>query len=160
VVATDETFERRGSQVISSIGSIPVPIEGIPMKGELFDFVDPDLGRLAGFPRVFSTGNVATGKGNIVASRKHAKAVAAAIIEAFLGLPDAGHAGEEALLAPVREAAAEAARALGREVTRQPPLASEALAALRGRAFERQRAVGYDGRFEAWLQRVTPPDME
>ena len=30
-VPTDETFERRGPQVISSIGSIPLAIEGIPM---------------------------------------------------------------------------------------------------------------------------------
>ena len=57
---TDETFERRGSCVISSIGSIPLPIEGVPMKGELFDFTDWDLGRLNGFPTVFATGNVAT----------------------------------------------------------------------------------------------------
>ena len=78
VIATDETFERRGPQVISSIGSIPLAIEGIPMKGDLFDFVDWDLGRLAEFPTVFATGNVATGKGNIIASRKHAKALHAA----------------------------------------------------------------------------------
>jgi NADPH-dependent glutamate synthase beta subunit-like oxidoreductase len=84
IVPTDETFERRGPYVISSIGSIPVPLEGIPMKGELFDFADWELGRLAEYPTVFSTGNVATGKGNIVASRKHAVAVANAMLEGFL----------------------------------------------------------------------------
>jgi NADPH-dependent glutamate synthase beta subunit-like oxidoreductase len=67
VVPQDETFERRGVYVISSIGSIPEAIEGIPMKGELFEFSDWDLGRLAGYPTVFSAGNVVTGKGNIVA---------------------------------------------------------------------------------------------
>jgi len=84
IVPTDETFERRGPYVISSIGSIPAPLEGIPMKGELFDFADWDLGRLAEYPTVFSAGNVATGKGNIVASRKHAAAVANAMLEGFL----------------------------------------------------------------------------
>jgi NADPH-dependent glutamate synthase beta subunit-like oxidoreductase len=84
IVPTDETFERRGPYVISSIGSIPAPIDGIPMKGELFDFADWELGRLAKYPTVFSTGNVATGKGNIIASRKHAAAVAKAMLEGFL----------------------------------------------------------------------------
>ena len=72
-------------------------IPGIPMKGELFAFSDWDLGRLAGYPSVFSAGNVVTGKGNIVASRKHAREVSSAVIEAFLGLGETGHAGEEAL---------------------------------------------------------------
>ncbi len=84
IVPTDETFERRGPYVISSIGSIPAPLEGIPMKGELFDFADWELGRLAEYPTVFSAGNVATGKGNIVASRKHAAAVANVMLQGFL----------------------------------------------------------------------------
>ncbi|MGI9592463.1 MAG: hypothetical protein ACR2P8_13920, partial [Myxococcota bacterium] len=94
---TDENFAVRGPYVISSIGSIPEPIPGIEMKGELFRFVDWDLGRLEGYPTVFSTGNVATGKGNIVASRKHARQVGETMIAAFLGLGEDGHAGEEAL---------------------------------------------------------------
>jgi NADPH-dependent glutamate synthase beta subunit-like oxidoreductase len=84
VVPTDECFERRGPYVISSIGSIPAPLDGIPMKGELFAFSDWDLGRLPEYPNVFSAGNVATGKGNIVASRKHAAAVARAMLAGFL----------------------------------------------------------------------------
>jgi NADPH-dependent glutamate synthase beta subunit-like oxidoreductase len=84
VIPTDETFERRGPYVISSIGSIPLPLDGIPMKGELFAFVDWELGRLADEPKVFSAGNVATGKGNIIASRKHAASVAKAMLEGFL----------------------------------------------------------------------------
>ena len=84
IIPTDETFERRGPYVISSIGSIPLPLDGIPMKGELFAFTDWDLGRLAEYPTVFSAGNVATGKGNIVASRKHAIAVAKTMLAGFL----------------------------------------------------------------------------
>ena len=67
--------------MISSIGSIPEPIEGIETKGELFRFTDWELGRLDGHPNVFSAGNVVTGKGNIVASRKHAAVVASRVAE-------------------------------------------------------------------------------
>ena len=111
VVPTDETFERRAPYVISSIGSIPEPIEGIDMRGELFDFKDWDLGRLDGYPTVFSAGNVVTGKGNIVASRKHAKALGATIIEAYLGLgeKDADVAALDASREAMRKAALEIA---------------------------------------------------
>ena len=57
-VPTDATFEARGCYVISSIGSIPQAIEGIPMRGELFDFTDWHLGRIVGFPTLFAAGNI------------------------------------------------------------------------------------------------------
>jgi NADPH-dependent glutamate synthase beta subunit-like oxidoreductase len=149
-VPSDETFEARGPCVISSIGSIPLPIEGIPMKGELFDFTDWDLGRLAAFPTVFSTGNVATGKGNIIASRKHAKVVAATIAEAFLGLGDDGHDGEEAAADTAHAQAREQAEQVANEITRQPPLAPGTLDSIRTRASERQQTLGYTD-YESWL---------
>ncbi|MBW2314438.1 MAG: FAD-dependent oxidoreductase [Deltaproteobacteria bacterium] len=160
VVATDETFERRGRCVYSSIGSIPEPMPGIPMKGELYDFVDWDLGRLADYPNVFSVGNIVTGKGNIVASRKHARAVAVEVIERFLGLGDGGHEGEEALLDGAGDGAAAAADAIAAQLQRQPPIDAGALESIHKRVQQRQAAVGYSGDFTAWLAKVTPPDMQ
>jgi len=151
-VPTDDTFERRGAYVISSIGSIPERIPGIPMKGELFDFADWDLGRIDAYPTVFATGNVATGKGNIVASRKHAKHVSEAMIEVFLGLGEDGHAGEEALAEGAAEAARERAARLAAEIVVQPRIRPEALESIRTRVGERQRAVGYEGDYARWIE--------
>jgi NADPH-dependent glutamate synthase beta subunit-like oxidoreductase len=164
-VPTDETFERRGRYVISSIGSIPEPIPGIDMRGELFAFTDWELGRLAAYPNVFSAGNVVTGKGNIVASRKHAGVVAERMIAGFLGVAEgedaaAVHAGEAGLLAGVREEAAEAAARVREHVASRPRRGDDALARLRARVRERQAAVGYPGDYRAWIERVTPPDLE
>ena len=159
VIPLDETFEARGRYVISSIGSIPAAMPGIPMKGELYAFEDWDLGRIAGYPTVFAAGNIVTGKGNIVASRKHATAVSEYVIERYLGLGD-GHEGEEEITAGAREAAREAAEKVAGEVTAAEPLAEETLAALRARVKERQAVVGYDGDYDAWIARVTPPDLE
>lgn len=158
VIPTDETYERRGSCVISSIGSIPEPLPGIPMKGELFAFSDWENGRLADYPNVFSVGNIVTGKGNIVASRKHARQVSEETIEIYLGLGEAGHEGAEAL------AAGEAASAgLEGQVERvsdfvaaEPPLAPERVEAILSRVRERQAAVGYGGDYAAWLEKVAP----
>ena len=85
----DQTLEVRAALTISSIGSVPQPIGGIPTRGELYDFNDWDMGRLDDLPTVFGAGNVVTGKGNIVASRKHAKHVAGHMTEHYLKLADA-----------------------------------------------------------------------
>jgi len=160
VVPTDETFEARGVYTISSIGSIPEPIEGIEMQGELFKFSDWDLGRLEAYPTVFSAGNVATGKGNIIASRKHARAVSETIAAAFLGLSEDEAARAEAVAASAAAGAREQAARIAAEIRRRPPIDAETLAALRRRVRERQRAVGYDGDFATWIEKVTPPDFE
>jgi ferredoxin--NADP+ reductase len=159
-VPTEETFELRGSCVISSIGSIPEPLAGIPMKGELFRFSDWDLGRLEGYPTVFSVGNVVTGKGNIVASRKHAAHVSEVAIEKFLGLHPDGHAGEEELADAAAEAAAAGAAVVSDELQVQPPCSPESVARVLARVRERQRAVGFEGTLADWLAKVTPPDLE
>jgi len=160
LVSTDDTFERRGAYVISSIGSIPEAIPGIEMKGELFAFTDWSLGRLASYPSVFSAGNVVTGKGNIVASRKHASHVSERVIECFLGVGASGHAGEEAVLDPAREAARRTAAAIAQELARTAPHDGAAFERLRERIRVRQDAVGYGGDYARWIERVTPPDLE
>jgi NADPH-dependent glutamate synthase beta subunit-like oxidoreductase len=159
LVTTDETFERRGACVISSIGSIPEAISGIPMKGELFAFTDWEIGRLDGYPSLFSVGNVVTGKGNIVASRKHASHVAEEVVASFLGVGDAGHAGEEAILDGAREVARAAADGVAAHVAAQAPLDAAALAALRARVAQQQQRIDFAD-YRSWIERVTPPDLE
>jgi len=160
LVATDETFERRGPYVVSSIGSIPEPLPDVPMKGELYEFADWNVGRLAAYPTLFSAGNVVTGKGNIVASRKHAEAVSEWVIERFLGLGDGGHDGEEALAVAGSAAASANADEIARDLRPRPKLSPAELSKLLARVAERQCAVGYDGDYEAWMRKVTPPDLE
>ncbi len=148
VIATDETFDVRGSCVISSIGSIPLPIEGIPTKGELFAFTDWELGRLEGFPSVFSAGNIVTGKGNIIASRKHARRVTETMIESFLGVGSGDRANPTNT---AREGAIEAADQIAKAIMKQPPITPKALATIRTRVANRQKQVGYTD-FETWIK--------
>lgn len=80
VVGTDEEFEVRSGLTVSSIGSLPEFIEGIPMKGELYDFVDEETGALRDRAGVFGLGNTLTGRGNIRHSRKNASNVGQRLI--------------------------------------------------------------------------------
>jgi NADPH-dependent glutamate synthase beta subunit-like oxidoreductase len=132
LVQTDELEDVRGSQVISSIGSIPEPIEGVPMKGELYGYSDWDLGRLPDFPTLFAAGNVVTGKGNIVDSRKHAKHVGQHVRDHYLSVADGVRALE--------------------------PLSPGARDALLARVKSRQDKVAYRD-YPSWIQAARPPEF-
>lgn len=161
VVDVPGAFEDvRGPEIISSIGSIAEPLRGIPLRGEVYDYTDPELGRLRGYANVFSIGNVVTGRGNIVVSRRHSLETAAVLIEQFLGLSDSGsHVGEEELLESANRTRSETDDRVAAWLHDQPGITPERAAAIYARVRERQRAVGYGGDYREWITRVTPPDM-
>jgi ferredoxin/flavodoxin---NADP+ reductase len=132
LVTTEERFELRGPMVISSIGSIPAPLPGVDMKGELYAFDDTELGRIGAHPTLFSVGNVVTGKGNIVASRKHAKQVAGHVTQKYLQIAE--------------------------QVKTLAPLGADAHAKLLRRVAARQAEVGYAGDYRGWIAAHTPTD--
>ena len=132
-VPTDQSVEVRAPMVISSIGSVPERLPGIAMRGELYDFIDWDLGRLEAYPNLFSAGNVVTGQGNIVASRKHARYVASEVVEGYVRLAD--------------------------QVKRLPPISSEQRDEILNRVRKLQSRVGYDSDYPGWIRKVTPPDL-
>ena len=121
-IVPGEEFELRSEMIVSSIGSIPEPIAGLAMHGELLRIEDHERGKIADFEHVFGCGNVITGKGNLVASRRHSAQVASHLVQRFNG-------GERA---------------------------SESTTALLERVRERQRTVGFDGDYRAWMDRVRP----
>jgi NADPH-dependent glutamate synthase beta subunit-like oxidoreductase len=132
LVTTSETEDVRGSQVISSIGSIPEPLEGVPQKGELYAYSDWDLGRLPDFPTLFAAGNVVTGKGNIVDSRKHARSVGHYVRDQYLKLAD--------------------------DVHTQTPLTPEQRESLLKRVRARQERVAYRS-YADWIKAARPPEF-
>jgi ferredoxin--NADP+ reductase len=149
VPGSEETLPTRA--VVSSVGSIPEPIEGIPMKGELYVYTDWNTGQLDGYEGVFALGNVITGKGNIAVSRKHGKQIADWVIAHYLGV---GGAGREEAMATVAAAAADArhqqAEAVARAVASRPALAPSAFDGIRRRVAERQAAVGFRD-YASWI---------
>ena len=148
--------EVRAPLVISSIGSIPEPLPGIKERGELYDFSDRDLGRLAGYETVFGAGNAVTGKGNINASRKHSIQVATHLIEQFLGLGSNGHEGEEILLDTVSSGAHDSAEKFAEWLGGRPPIDPRQVDTIFRRVRARQEAVGYTGSYRDWITRHAP----
>jgi NADPH-dependent glutamate synthase beta subunit-like oxidoreductase len=147
--------------VISSVGSIPMPVPGVPQKGEFYEYDDWDTGRMKGFEGVYALGNVVTGKGNIAVSRKHGRFVAEHVAAAWLGVTGPEQRAEAlgAAAAAAAAATAQKAAAVAAAVKERPPLAAGAWEKIRSRVAARQQEIGYKG-YRAWIQSVTPPDMQ
>ena len=153
----------RAPLIISSIGSVPEPIPGANMVGEYFDFNDNmDLPQYKGNDRVFGVGNVVTGQGNIRVSQVHSQKVTEKLVEAYLGVGEggdgardisAGQAGAEARGAAQAGAVKEALKGI-------PGLSDAQIASLDAKIAEQHKRVGYTGDYDAWIAKVTPPDLE
>jgi len=139
-------FDVHAPMVISSIGSIPRPIDGIPTKGELYHYDSWDTGEVHGLPGVFGLGNVLTGKGNIRDSRANAIEIIEKVVAAYLGV---GEEPDESPGSATAEAAAVAEQAAAGE-----PMTVDAMKALAARIDARHEAVGYTA-FDNWINAHT-----
>ena len=135
-------FDVEASLVISSIGSIPKPIEGVPTKGELYHYDDWDTGEVHGLPGVFGLGNVLTGKGNIKDSRANAIEIVEKVVAAYLGV---GEPPEDDASGPSEEV-----EAVAEQAAAGAPMSAEAMNALADKIEARHREVGYDD-FATWM---------
>lgn len=142
-------YEVRSPLVVSSIGSVPAPIEGVPMNGELFDFESAETGRVRGQQRVFGLGNVLTGKGNIKDSRRNALEISQQVLEAYVG--DGVAEADGGALDGAHDRARSQAQALVDSALSQPPLTPSRLAPIAEVVRTRWQAVGYDGDYAAWV---------
>ena len=146
-VALPETeHEVRAPYFISSIGSIPEKIPGIPARGSVFDVEDQEFCRIAGYKNVFALGNAVTGRGNINESLKHGREIANKIIEAHF------QAAAQSVDAVVD--------AIEGTLSDDFPISEEAFGALMNKVKALQQSAGYAEGFERWAARHTPVRLE
>ncbi|MGH7935107.1 MAG: hypothetical protein ACREQN_18345 [Candidatus Binataceae bacterium] len=144
--------------IVSSIGSIPEPIPGIPQRGEVYEYADQKIGLLMdGRTAVYAAGNVLTGKGNIKDSLESGTEIGTQVAERYLGIADDG--SRTALAEGARIEAHREGEAIAESIGARGGIAREARADVLKRVRERQRAVGFDGNYREWIARVTPPDL-
>ena len=80
----NETKTLTCSSIISSIGSLPERINGVPTDGSVYKIVDSVNSKVAGYNNVFAVGNAVTGRGNIKDSLHHGKETTLNIIDDYL----------------------------------------------------------------------------
>ena len=148
-------FEVRAPLVVSSIGSLPQPIEGLPTKGGLYEFDSSERGALCGVDGVFGLGNVLTGKGNIRDSRLNASVVAERIIENLLGVPDTPETIDDMSDALQEEFRARAEPLVDQALAgaKLPP---ERIASILEHVKRRWNEIGYAGNYRDWIEAQRP----
>ena len=142
--------------VVSSIGSIPEVIEGIPMDGQIYRIRQEDCCRVEGLKNVFAIGNAVTGRGNIKESLDHGREVALSIIEHYL---DQESLAEQSIK-EVQSDIAEKVDQISDERHHFPSLSKDEYRRLMSRIEKLHQKTGYDGAYQAWVETHLPPRLE
>ncbi|GAC1630102.1 MAG: hypothetical protein NVS9B14_00260 [Candidatus Acidiferrum sp.] len=131
--------------VISSIGSVPEKLPGINMSGEYYTFSGEDMPRYTGVDRVFGVGNVVTGQGNIRVSLVHSQKVTKRLVD---------------WMKNAEQQVAAAVEAIGEKIQAIPELSPSQMAEVEQQAQALQQKAGFTSDYDAWIAKVTPPDLE
>ena len=144
---------------VSSIGSIPEPIPGIPQRGEVYEYADEKIGLLMeGRTAVYAAGNVLTGKGNIKDSLESGTAVGTHLTEAYLGVAD--DSSRASLAENARQVARGEGERIAENIATRAMLEPDEVTKIMQRVRTHQRAVGFEGNYRQWIAKVTPPDLQ
>jgi hypothetical protein len=146
-------FEVRSGLIVSSIGSVPEAIPGVPTKGELYDFASWESGAMRGLTGVFGLGNVLTGKGHIRDSRENADEIASQVVRDYLGLGDEPRESTSDPLRDAHAASAHAARAAVQSAIRRAKVPIERMRAIATDLDAAWTRVGYEGDYATWMAR-------
>ncbi len=152
---TDKEF--RSPLVISSIGSIPELIPGIPMKGQTFEVENDECCRLKGYENVFALGNAVTGRGNIKESMEHGRSISESIAEHYLVDAEgsvSGHFREKEAVV-----SAHITSLLNRLESLTPPT-PERVDSIFQKIKSLQVQVGYSGQYHEWIKAHLPVRLE
>ncbi|HTX52449.1 MAG TPA: hypothetical protein VMD08_03525 [Candidatus Baltobacteraceae bacterium] len=139
--------------VISSIGSVPEPLEGVPMQGPLYRIRHPATGEVDGVDGVFGVGNAVTGRGNILVSLKHGRLVSQHMLEGYLVGAASGY---EETFGEAEAAARTRVSAIVERLRGRLPLPATRVAEILAHVRVLQDRAGYPGDYAAWVDRMYP----
>lgn len=145
--------EMRFPYVISSIGSLPDMIPGIPSCGNMYEIDNEIFCRLRGYPNIFALGNTVTGRGNIKESMDHGREIAQNVIEGYLseaeGEPNKG----------AQERIALAMQSIESEI-REHKIDETTYRQIMAKVKSLQERAGYDNNYEKWVNQHLPKRLE
>jgi NADPH-dependent glutamate synthase beta subunit-like oxidoreductase len=143
--------------VISSIGSIPEMIDGVPADRGIFKISDPNSCQIDGFDHVFAIGNAVTGKGNIVESVKHSREISTEIGENFL---EWQHNDYQNWHRETAKKVDEDLNEIIETLKNTRGISDEKLTSILGRVLKFQAKAGYNGKYSDWVKNYIPVRME
>ena len=158
IINIEDSFESVNTDLlISAIGSIPEQINGIPLKGEIYDVEDTETGKLKGFNNVFALGNAVTGRGNIRQSQAHGRYVSENIVDQYLAWREQDY---EEIFDAASDRVDSRVVSIGEHLQAVAPLPAENMAQIHVRIKELQKNAGYDGNYKKWIENHLPVRLE
>jgi len=153
IALPDSEYEVRSPLIISAIGSIPEPIEGVEYSGQSFEIDDQESGRLRGFENIFALGNAVTGRGNIKESQLHGRRVSEQVIDEFLVWQPEDY--EEIFARAVDNADRKIAE-ISVQLEKRPYLQAETIERIIEKVTQLQYKTGYHGDYRTWINQHLP----
>lgn len=147
----------RSPLIISSIGSIPEQIKGLPAEGDVFRIPDPEICLIEGEDKVFAIGNAVTGKGNINESVKHSREISTGIIENFFEWQQEDYQNWHRQT--TQKVDRDMDKIIGR-IEKQQFLNDGAYGSILDKIRNLQKKAGYDGNYREWVRKNQPVRLE
>lgn len=143
--------------VISSIGSIPERIAGLPYHDELLEIENFTSGRISGFENIFALGNAVTGRGNIKESQTHSRHISHQVINDYLGLQENQF---EEMINNNERVTAEKVKKITQKLASRLPLTKKQIEFITDKIAKLQQRSGYKGNYKSWISRNLPVRLE
>ncbi len=153
----DDYFEVASRMVVSSIGSIPEKIKGIPSEGNIFRISDPESCQIDGFKNVFAIGNAVTGRGNINESMQHSREISISISEDFLQQQQDNY---EKWHRQTAKNVDDEIRNIIEIIGKSKNLPDHVIQSIDNKTRNLQNQTGYNDNYLDWVKKHTPPRLE
>ena len=157
VVPIDQFFEYHSELVVSSIGSIPEKVEGMPSEGSAFKIADPKSCRLDGYNNVFMLGNAVTGRGNIKDSLNHGREISIEVMDNELHWQEEEY---ENWLRGTEDNISEQVDHITEHIQRQKFMPDDTIQSILHKTEELQKKVSYNGDYRKWVEKNLPKRLE
>jgi len=147
----------RSPLVISSIGSVPEPIPGIPAEGAIFKISDEKTCQIDGYNNVFALGNAVTGRGNINESLKHGGEISTEVMDHYLGWEEKDY---ENWLRSTEVGVEHRVNKIVEFIQHKDFMPEDVIEQILARTEALQKKAGYEGDYPAWVKKKLPKRLE
>jgi len=154
----NEREELRSELIISSIGSLPEPIKGLPYEYSTLKMRKHVDYHVYGFDNVFAVGNAVTGRGNIQESKQHGQQITRRIIDVHL-TEDALEEWLETMNSSIKSKVAENVSSIIDEIGSKEVQPENIIKNILDKTQAINNKNGYTG-YAEWIEKHTPKRLE
>jgi len=155
----EDIFKIKTTMVISSIGSLPEKIIGLPYDYSILKMKNKNGYKVSGFTNVFAIGNAVTGVGNIRESKKHGANMTNKIINEHLLKEDAIEIWLKNYNENIRSEVQKQMDEIEAEIQSKKIMSDIVIDNILSNTKKLQEKVGYKS-YESWILSKTPIRLE